>query len=117
MITGLDLQASTPYTVKSDKDNPTVWQLGIMPSYLFARLSNQSANNEIETAFQLLQLSIKGWDNFGDIKFTTEKQSFFGQEYDVVPIKLLDTIPISVITELSLKVMEINQLSIGERKN
>lgn len=117
MITGLDLTATTDFTLKGDKDNPTVWKLGVMPSYLFAKLSGQATDNEIETAFKLLQLSIKGWENFGDIKFETEELEMLGDKVQGVPIRLLETIPISAITELSTQVMKLNQLTEGERKN
>jgi hypothetical protein len=116
MITGLDLNATVDYTLKGDTDNPTVWKIGVIPSYLFARISGDAVNKEIETVYKLLQIALKGWENF-NIPYETNKEKFFGRDVDVVPLAVLERIPLQVVTELSMKVMEINQLSEGERKN
>lgn len=116
MLNGIDLNAVENYSLKSDTENPTVFKLGIIPSYLLARISSQSQGNEIDTAYKLLQLSIRGWDNF-DVPFVTAKEKVCDRELDVVPISTLERIPINVITELSTKVMELNKLSAPERKN
>jgi hypothetical protein len=49
MISGLDLNATIDYTLKDDKENPTVWKLGVIPSYLFAQISSSADKKEIET--------------------------------------------------------------------
>ncbi len=116
MISGLDLSATVDYTLKEDKINPTVWKLGVIPSYLFARISEEAGTKQIETIYRLLQVAIKGWDNF-DVPYETSKEKIFGRDLEVVPMLLLERIPMKVVTELSLKIMEINQLSEGERKN
>lgn len=116
MITGLDLAATVDYILKGDTENPTVWKIGIIPSYLFARISGDAGNQEIETVYKLLQLALKGWENF-NVPYETVKEKMFGRELDVVPISTLEKIPLQVITELSMKVMEINQLTETERKN
>ncbi len=116
MISGLDLSATTDYILKNDKDNPTVWKLGIIPSYLFARISGDANKREIETAYKLLQLTIKGWENF-NVPFETIKEKLYDRDVDVVPSSVLEQIPLKVITELSMKAMELNQLTEAERKN
>lgn len=116
MISGIDLGATFDYVLKDDKDNPTVWKLGVIPSYLFAKISSQAKSQEVDVAYKVLQLSLKGWDNF-DIPFSTSKEKVFDREFDVVPISILERIPLNVITELTMKVLEINQIQEGERKN
>ena len=116
MITGLNLEETVDYSLKEDTDNPTVFKIGIIPSYLFAKISSEAKQGEIETAFKILQIAIKGWENF-NIPFAKEKQMIFGREMDVVPLSLLESIPLKAISELSVKVMEINQLTDDERKN
>lgn len=116
MISGLDLTATVDYTLKDDKDNPTVWRLGILSTYLLAKISSESQNNQIDTIYKILQIAIRGWDNF-DIPFETKKEKMFGREMDVVPMATLERVPLNIITELSIKVMEINKLTEGERKN
>ena len=116
MIIGLDLNETTEYVLSTDKENPTVWKLGVIPSYIFARISAEGEKKEIEMAYKILQVAIKGWDNF-TFPFETVKEKLFGREMDVVPISLLEKIPIKVITELSMEVMKINQITEPERKN
>ncbi len=116
MISGLDLNATVDYTLKNDTDNPTVWKLGVLPSYLFARIAEQSVSKQTETLYKILQVAIKGWTNF-DTPFTTVKENLFGKEIDVIPLSILDRLPIGIVTELSMKVMEINRLTNEERKN
>ena len=115
MISGLDLNQIYSYTLKGDTDNPTVFKLGVMPSYLMARVSSGDSD-AMEKAYSFLQLSLKGWENL-DVPFETAKQKFYGRELDVVPLSLLERLPISVISELSSKVVEINKLSGQEIKN
>ena len=116
MISGIDLNATVNYTLKDDVDNPTVWKIGVFPSYVFARISGESGSEPIQTVYKLLQISLKGWENF-NIPFETEKEKFYGREMDVVPMRILERIPMKVVSELSIKAMEINQITESERKN
>ncbi len=68
------------------------------------------------TVFKIVQATIKGWDNF-TLPFSTVKEKIFGEEIDIVPMSLVRQIPLNIITELSAKAMEINQLTELERKN
>ncbi len=116
MISGLDLTQTVDFILKNDTDNPTVWKLGVVPSYVFARISEEASLNQTDTIYKLLQVALKGWDNF-NVPYLTTKEKIFGREMEVVPLSVLESIPLKVINELSLKIMEINQLSESERKN
>lgn len=116
MISGLDLNATIDFIVEKDKENPTIFKLGVLSSYLFARISAEANKNEIQTVFKILQLTIKGWEN-GPIQFETVKEKVYDRDIEVVPISILEQFPIKVITELSVKSMEINQITDIERKN
>ncbi len=116
MISGIDLTQIIDYSLETDTDNPTIFKLGIIPSYLLAKVSSQSQGNEIETTYKLLQLSLRGWENF-NIPFETVKEKLCDRELDIVPIAILERLPLNVITELAKKVMELNKLSVPERKN
>lgn len=116
MISGLDLEGTIPYTLKDDTDNPTVWKLGVIPSYLFARVAGEAQTKSIETAYKIIQLALRGWENF-NVPFETAKEKIFDREMEVVPLSSLERIPLKVITELSMKIMEINQVTESERKN
>ncbi len=117
MITGIDLKQTIDYVAKNDDvENPTIWKLGMLSGYLFARVCEGSENNKIETIYKVLQLALKGWENF-NIPFTTVKEKFFGHEVDVVPMSILERIPLNIVTDISVKIMEINQLTEVESKN
>ena len=116
MISGLDLNATVDYVSKLDNDNPTIWKIGVIPSYLFARLSADGVNKGIETAYKILQVTIKGWDNF-NIPFETVKQKIYEEELTVIPLTLLSKIPLKIISELAAKAMEVNQITEQESKN
>ncbi len=121
MISGLDLKATIDYTLKNDTTNPTIWKLGVIPSDLFSRISQEAQTDQMGTVFKIVQATIKGWSNFQisgtDCPYSTEKQKVFGEDMDIVPMSLIRQIPLNVITELSTKAMEINQLSELETKN
>lgn len=116
MISGLDLTQSVDYTLKADKENPTIWKLGVIPSNLFAKIIFEGRGNQIDSAYSLVQAGLRGWENF-NIDFKTKKQKFFNEDIDVVPLDVLGKIPLKVITELSEKIVEINQLTEDETKN
>jgi len=117
MISGLDLNSSVDYVLKNDKDPKTIWKLGVLPSYLFSRVSEDYQSKPMETVYKILQISLRGWENFGDIEFSTNKEMIFGEEINVVPMSLLNRLPLNIISELAMKVMEINKLSGDEIKN
>ena len=117
MRTGIDLNATVDYTLENDTDNPTVWKLGIIPDFIFTRLVQEAKGNEIEAAYNILQVTLRGWDNFNKITFETVKATLFGRELETVPLSLLDRIDQAEILELSVKAMEINSVTENESKN
>lgn len=117
MITGLDLTQTEDYILKKDKDNPTVWKLGVIPSYLFGKiLSAGLRGDQFQTAFDIVQAGLKGIEN-SDIEFKTEKTRFYNETLDVVPREIVSRLPLNVISELSEQIIKINQLGDDESKN
>lgn len=114
MISGIDLNATTKYELKNDKDPKTAWKLSAIPSSVYARVLTEMTG--AVQLYTLVQLSLKGWEN-RDAEFNTEKQRIFGREFDVVPISTLDVIDQASIAELAVAVMEFNKLSDKERGN
>lgn len=118
MITGIDLAQTVEYVCKSDKKNPTTWKLGALPSYVMGQFASEATSKQsMALLFNIVRVGVKGWDNFGNIKYTTEKDTLFGRELDTVPAGLVDSIPINTITELATEILSLNQLSSLERKN
>lgn len=114
MISGLDLNQTVDYVIEGDNDNPTVWKIGVVSSYMYSRISIEQSG--IEAAYKLLQICIKGWENF-DIPFSTVKEKIYGKELDVVPFSIIERLPLTVVAKLQKKANEINQITEQERKN
>ena len=115
MISGLDLDQTVDYILERDKENPTVWKLGILSSVLYTRITS-TTENPLEAAFKCIQIGLKGWDNF-DIPFRTEKETIFGKEYDVIPLDIVERISMKDLTELYDRILVVNNLKEDERKN
>lgn len=118
MISGLDLDGTVSYSLKEDTTEPrTVFKLGIIPSILYGKIQAQATTSQFETAYNILQIGLKGWENLEGIAFETRKEKVFGREVDAVPLSLLERLPLKVVSELCQKLMEINQLTDDETKN
>jgi hypothetical protein len=117
MISGINLSEVVEFTLPEDKENPTVWKLGLIPSGLLAQIGGKGKENPIEVTLTLLQVGLRGWVNFNGIEFKTEKKEICGQSVNVVPIDLINQIPLNAMMALSEKLIEINHLTPPERKN
>jgi len=117
MISGINLNEVIEFTMPEDKDNPTIWKLGLIPSGMLAQIGGAGKDNPIEVTLKLLAIGLKGWSNFGSVEYKTEKKEICGQVIDSVPISLINQIPLNVIMALSEKLIEINHLTPPERKN
>lgn len=116
MITGIDLSEVVDYTLNGDSDNPTVWKLGLLPSYIAAKTFEDLKKNEMDVIFKIVQLGLRGWENY-NVEFKTVEKTLFGRSIKVVPMELIESIPITAINEIAIKIMEINNLTDKERKN
>jgi hypothetical protein len=116
MLSGIDLTETVNFSLPDDTEPKTIWKLGVMPSYLMARISMVDINNRVDMIYKILQISLRGWDNF-DVPFVTIKEKIFEKELDVIPLTTLERIPLNIISILALKVMEINKLALAETKN
>lgn len=115
MISGLDLNSTVDYVLKNDKDNPTIWKLGVIPSYVYSRLL--SGTDDVDRVYRILQVGLRGWVNFGGVEFKTEKDKVLGYEIEVVPMELLQKINIMAVSELAMELMKINSVTDDEKKN
>lgn len=118
MISGIDLKATIDYTLKDDKENPTIWKLGMLPGKVMSSFAMEAKSgiNEIEFMYKVLSFGLKGWSNFNQ-EFKAIKTTAYGQEYDIVPSELLNTIPVFVVGELIEQIFLINKLQKAEIKN
>ncbi len=122
MISGVDVKATQEYTCEEDKNNPTVWILGVLPSRLFKGLiSRATADNSIELLYSAVSIALKGFKNFSVKGKPVEFETFVTDRY-AVPIKIvtddiMDSIPMKVVTELAGEIMKNSKLSEDEEKN
>jgi len=116
MISGLDLNATVDFTIPSDKKNPTIWKLGVLPSNLYARIVESGSSSGVNSAYSLIQCGLKGWENF-NIDYSTEEVFINGEKVNAVPMSKVSRIPISIINELSSEIMRIQELTGDEIKN
>jgi hypothetical protein len=118
MISGINLSEQMDFTLPDDKDNPTTWKLGTISSYLMGQLAESgSSASKMDMMFKVAQLGIKGWTNLQGIEFKTVKDKMFGQEVEIVPMDILAKIPMPAISQVAMKILEINKIAPDERKN
>jgi len=109
MISGIDLSTVVDFTLKDDKEHPTVWKLGCLPSSVMAKLASDASKGDyMKQMLDLVKKGVRGWDNF-DIEYIVD-ESGLTQE-------TLDQIPLNVIIELGTEILKINKLSGEEVKN
>ena len=116
MITGLNLDETQDYVLKGDTENPTVWKLGAIPSYIFSKIFSSAKQEDTDTLFKVLQVGLRGWENYA-VEFKREKKSFLGFDIEIVPLEILGSIPIPHVAEIAKKIIDINQIVEQERKN
>ena len=119
MISGIDLNATVDFVFSKDNtENPTTWKLGALPSSLFFKFQELfgSGGGQSENMVLLVRLSLRGWEN-SNLVFTQEEEKIFGVKRQVVPLATMDQIHSEIISEMALKCLEINKLSVDERKN
>lgn len=116
MISGIDLNETVDYKLSYDKNNPTIWNIGVIPSLVFIKLMREAKDDQEGAAYRVVQIALRGWDNF-NIDYKTIEETVFGRKLNIVPLDVLEKIPVRAIMELANKAMELNQISEHERKN
>jgi len=116
MITGINLNDVLEYSLSDDKENPTIFLLGTIPTTVVLSLSLAATQKSLETTIDVLQLGLKGWKNCA-IEYKKEKKNYSGRDIEVTSKESIDSLPANAITELVAKILEINKLSEQERKN
>jgi len=116
MISGIDLNATVDYKVKSDTKDPTIWKIGVIPTLVFMNLVQNTSEDRVKASYEILQLSLKGWENF-NIPYETAEEEIYGRKLKVVPLSIIERIPMDCLFELAEKAIEVNSVSEKERKN
>ncbi len=110
-------KASPDYgKVISDPTNPTIWIIGAIDSIQKAQIQSTWADIQLidgetklvknkekflDSDFEIVRFGLKGFENFGTVKFELEKKKLFDREVDVVSEATLKAIPLHIIREIS----------------
>jgi hypothetical protein len=113
--------------------NATIWIIGAIDSIQKAQIQatwveiEEGADGEkklsrnkstfVTTDFDIVRYGLKGFKNFGNAQFVTEKRKLFDREVEVVSDDTLKLIPIEIIRELSDAIWTGNQVSRDLEKN
>jgi len=122
MISGIDVKATYEYVCKNDKDNPTVWILGILPSRVYRQLiAKASKTNAMELLYDSVRYGLKGFKNYKiggkEVEFKSQKTNELGFEFEAVTLDVIDTIPLTVVSEIATEICNNSKLSELEEKN
>jgi hypothetical protein len=134
MIDPIAVGQTKEYIIKAEQgtDNPTIWIIGALDSMDKAEiLSNLSsvenvddktqikANEKklIHSDFIIVGHGLKGFKNFGDVKFKTAEIDFFDKKKQVVHEDILKMIPLIVIQELANEIWSENKVDEELEKN
>ncbi len=139
-ITAVDVGKTRDYIAKNDPDreNPTVWKLGILDARIKSYLEDAATSFEFGAggaegqakttlnlnaqAVEIVRFGLKGFSNFVDVdgkevKFDTIARAVGGKSYNVVAESVLSLIPYNTIKELAKDIQKDNEFSEQEEKN
>jgi hypothetical protein len=139
---GIDISATIEYVSKfeTDKENPTVWELGILSHRLKAKLDDLITTFEMnprepetgrakttlnlkEQNINVLRFGIKGIRNLihpqtgNPITYKPISKAIDGRNYSVCPDELIDMIPPNVTNELVTEILKLSKLTGEELGN
>lgn len=134
MIDPIAVGQTKDYILERDKKskNPTTWITGAIDSMQKSQIlssmmdiaiddkgvpSIKEKRATISNDFKIVKHGLKGWKNFGTLKFRTEKETLFNVEVDVIPDDLLKAIPLTDINELAIEIWGENQVDEELEKN
>jgi len=141
MLTGIDINSTRQHVSKldQDKDNPTVFHVGLLDPVLRAEVDDESSSYEMSSTnpndkakvrlnwnkrqIMAIKFGLKGMDNFLDpqtrkpMELKFETIHYAGKMRDVVPDRIISMFPNELRTELSEVILNESRLSEGEQKN
>jgi len=141
MIKGVDIYATREFVSKhdTDKDNPTIFEVGLLDSQMRGYILDKVSDFELssgkpdddaklnwrinERNLALVKFGVKDIKNFADpqtgqpIKFKCDVINKFGKSYDIVPDKILNMIPLKIMSELGAEILKETEISKEAEKN
>ena len=141
MLTGIDINSTRQHISKldPDKENPTVFHVGLLDPVLRAEVDDESSSYEMSSTnpndkakvrlnwnkrqIMAIKFGLKGMENLLDpqtrkpIELKFETIHYAGKMRDVVPDRVIAMFPNDLRTELSEVILNESKLSEGEQKN
>jgi len=141
MLTGIDINSTRQHISKldQDKDNPTVFHVGLLDPVLRAEVDDESSSYEMSSTnpndkakvrlnwnkrqIMAIKFGLKGMDNFLDpqtrkpMELKFETIHYAGKMRDVVPDRIIAMFPNELRTELSEVILNESRLSEDDQKN
>ena len=141
-VKGISIHETVDFVSKydPDKENPTLWEIGILDSLTKSKIEDMSTVFEVDgsapdsakakTTLNLndanidtVRFGLKGFKNFPDpqtgkdIEFKRDIIVRFGKQHHVVSNEVLRVIPIEILNELAGEIAKRSKLSPKEEKN
>jgi len=136
MIDPICIGQTKEYTLKNDKNNPTIWLIGPLDSITKAKILASFGKVEIKDGkpiyvqrdidftqnnFFIVKYGLKGFKNFlldgKEVEFKTKKEKIFDRETEMMSDETLSQIPLFAINELASEIWGENQVSEELEKN
>ena len=141
MLTGIDINATRKYSSKldPDKDNPTLFHIGVLDPALRAEIDDDSSSYEMSSSnpndkakvhlnwnkrqIAAIKFGLKGLDNFLDpqtkkpIELKFETIRYAGKMRDAVPDRIIAMFSSELRQELAEVILNESRLSEDEQKN
>ena len=141
MLTGIDINATRKYSSKldPDKDNPTLFHIGVLDPALRAEIDDDSSSYEMSSSnpndkakvhlnwnkrqIAAIKFGLKGLDNFLDpqtkkpIELSFETIKYAGKMRDAVPDRIIAMFPSDLRQELAEVILNESRMSEDEQKN
>ena len=141
MLTGIDVNSTRKYVSKMDpdKENPTVFHIGLLDPVLRAEVDDESSSYEMSSTnpndkakvrlnwnkrqIMAIKFGLKGMDNFldpqtskpVDLKFETFH--YAGKMRNVLPDRIIAMFPNELRQELAEVILNESKLTEDEQKN
>ncbi len=141
MFTGVDISSTREYVSKHDpdKDNPTIFHIGVMDPVLRAEIDDESSLYEMSSSnpdekanvrlnwnkrqIKAIKFGLKGLDNFIDpqsgkpLKLSFDTVRYAGKMRESVSDRIIAMFPNQLRQELAEVILEESKLSEDETKN
>ena len=131
MIDPIAVGLTKEYIAEDDRtsEKPTKWFVGALDSFMQSKITSLHISDEEVTQgkkrseqlqefnFSIVKYGLRGFENFGDVKFKTEKIKAFDRDVEIVPDEIIAKIPLKIIHELAAAIWLGNKVSEELRKN